>query len=106
MGQDHVSVEMDKWMYMEQPWNDIDRGKQKYWDKNLPQWNSLHHMVLIELERETPPSGLSLMTRVSISAISLQYTLITHQGKEFWQCTLLCNWRYFVFAPAWMQFVK
>jgi len=26
---------VDGWMSMEQWWNDIDRGKLKYWEKNI-----------------------------------------------------------------------
>jgi hypothetical protein len=26
---------VDGWMSMEQWWNDTDRGKQKYWEKNI-----------------------------------------------------------------------
>jgi hypothetical protein len=30
-------------MSMEQWWNDTDRGKPKYWERNLFQWHFVHH---------------------------------------------------------------
>jgi len=38
MGEKHYTAwVVDEWMSMEQWWNDTDRGKLKYWEKNITQ---------------------------------------------------------------------
>jgi hypothetical protein len=38
LGEKHYTVcVVDEWMSMEQWWNDTDRGKLKYWEKNIIQ---------------------------------------------------------------------
>jgi len=38
LGEKHYTVwAVDEWMSMEQWWNDTDRGKLKYWEKNIIQ---------------------------------------------------------------------
>ena len=38
LGEKHYTVGViDGWMSMEQWWNDTDRGKLKYWEKNIIQ---------------------------------------------------------------------
>ena len=38
LGEEHFTVwVVDGWMCMEQWWNDTDRGKLKYWEKNILQ---------------------------------------------------------------------
>jgi len=32
-------------MGMEHWWNETDKGKLKYWQKNLPQWHFVHHKL-------------------------------------------------------------
>ena len=37
LGEKHTTWFVDGWMIMEQRWNDTDRGKLKYWEKNIIQ---------------------------------------------------------------------
>ena len=38
LGEKHYTASVvDEWMSMEQWWNDTDRGKLKYWEKNIIQ---------------------------------------------------------------------
>jgi hypothetical protein len=44
LGEKHYTAcVVDKWMSMEQSWNDTDRGKLKYWEKNLSKWRFTQH---------------------------------------------------------------
>jgi len=44
LGEKHYAAwVVDGWMSMEQWWNDTDRGKLKYWEKNLYQCHFSHH---------------------------------------------------------------
>ena len=44
LGEKHYTARVgDGWISMEQWWNDTDRGKLKYWEKNLSQCHSVHH---------------------------------------------------------------
>jgi hypothetical protein len=43
LGENHyTALVVDGWMSMENWWNDTDRGKLKFSEKNLPQWHSVH----------------------------------------------------------------
>jgi hypothetical protein len=50
LGEKHYTAWMvDEWMSMEQWWNDTDRGKLKYWEKNLSKCHFLHHKSQMRL---------------------------------------------------------
>jgi hypothetical protein len=82
LGEEHYTAcVVDEWMSMEQWWNDTDRGKLKYWERNIIQrvwyewvWNigkMIKKEELCSTERETYPCA-SLTTTSHIDWLKIK----------------------------------